>query len=450
MAFCSNCGAKIPEGGKFCSACGSPAVRYTDERKEFVGKVKKCPACGEELPSFTAICPACGHEINSSKISNTLNYFIKQIEFCEKLIAENQANIKTGWSSWKKSKKVWWVIFNIFFACIPLVIYLLMPLLKINSTPKLSRGEKQLASTIENFPFPNDRESILEALIFAKEKIDFIANEKVDRKSAYWMRLWCSKAEQLKQKADMLFSNDAVVKSSYAEILADKARIKRLLQVKAIAGIVILVAAVIFVLVRGGFFEEIRMSNTPLTIPVTELSEQMPQIEGGKGEVVTNNSFYFSVEYYNISDVEFEEYKQMCKDEGFTIDCESNGSLFEAYNEDGYNIRITYYNNKMHVTVKDKEDMGVLVWPSTEVADLLPKPDSDYGYVSSASDSCVIIFVGNMTKDDYKAYITACMEEGFVKNLSQTEDHYHADNEDGYGVMVEYCGYNTVFIRIDD
>ena len=58
-----------------------------------------------------------------------------------------------------------------------------MPLIKINFTPKLSREEKQLASLIENFSFPNDRESILEALVFAKEKIDFISSEKVDRKS---------------------------------------------------------------------------------------------------------------------------------------------------------------------------------------------------------------------------------------------------------------------------
>ncbi len=411
MAFCANCGTKIPEGGKFCSSCGSPVFNQKGERKEFVGDVKKCSACSEMLPSFTAICPACGHEINSSKNSNTLIKFIEQIKFCEKSITENQANTKTGWNSWSKSQKIWWIIFNVFFSGIPLVIYLVIPLFKINATPKLSKEEKLLASTIENFPFPNDRESILEALIFAKEKIDFIANEKVDRTSAYWMRLWCSKAEQLKQKADLLFPNDKVVKNSYDEILADKTRVKKNLQVKAIAGIVVFVIAIIFILVRGGAFEEIKISNTPLTIPITELSEQMPQIEGGKGEVITNNSYYFSVEYFDISESEFEEYKLMCKSKGFTIDCESNGSLFDAYNEDGYNIRITYYSNKMDVTVKDKEDMGVLVWPNTEIADLLPKLDSEYGYVSSASDSCVIIFVGNMTKDDYKSYVTACMKQ---------------------------------------
>ena len=455
MAFCTNCGKEIPSGGKFCASCGSPAVTNAQETRserkvEYVGKVKKCPSCGEEIKSFTAICPACGHELNSSKSSDTLTSFIKQIEFCERLIADNQSKTKTGWSSWKTSKKVWWVIFNLFFACIPLVVYMVMPLIKINSTPKLSREEKQLASLIENFPFPNDRESILEALVFAKEKIDFISSEKVDRKSAYWMRLWSSKAEQLKQKADLMFPNDPVVKSSFDEILADKSRVKKTLQMKAIAGVVILVVAIAFILIRGGALEDIKMSNTPLIIPETELSVLIPQIEDGKGEIVTNNEYHFTVEYYGISEQEFEDYKKMCKDMGFTIDCESTGSLFDAFNEDGYNIRITYYDRKMHVGIDDKMDMGKIVWPDTKVADLLPKPKSDYGQISSASDSCVILYIGNMTIEDYKDYVNECMEKGFNKDVSQTSDHFHADDKKGNGVMVEYRGFNTVFIRIDD
>lgn len=292
MGYCSNCGKELEEGARFCASCGKPVANasqtYKNERTaEYVGKIKKCPSCGEEIPSFTAICPACGHELNSAKNSSTLTNFIQKIEACEKMIAESQSTGKTGWASWKKSKKIGWVFLNLFFACIPLVIYMVMPLIKINSTPRLTKEEKQLASLIENFPFPNDRESILEALVFAKEKIDFISNESINRKSAYWIRLWSSKAEQLKQKADLMFPNDPVVKNSFAEICADKARVKKTLQLKAVAGVVILIAAIVFILIRGGAFEDIEKSNTPVVIPETELSVLMPQIEDGMGEVVT-------------------------------------------------------------------------------------------------------------------------------------------------------------------
>lgn len=50
---------------------------------------------------------------------------MEQVNKCEELIANSQSPNRTGWSSWSKSKKVWWVIFNIFFTCIPLVIYLI-------------------------------------------------------------------------------------------------------------------------------------------------------------------------------------------------------------------------------------------------------------------------------------------------------------------------------------
>ncbi len=92
----------------------------------------------------------------------------------------------------------------------------------------LSKEEQQLVSLIEKFPFPNDRETILAAPIFAKEKIDFISKENIDRKSAYWVRLWCSKAEQLIQKADLLFPKDVIVNQSYAEILDDKNRVEKI------------------------------------------------------------------------------------------------------------------------------------------------------------------------------------------------------------------------------
>lgn len=455
MPFCTNCGQQIQEGAKFCASCGistNSEVHHESTQRQFVyeGKIHKCPNCGEVINSFVSICPACGFELNIKRVSSVLQEFIKEINECEQKIASSPQAGKTGWASWSKSKRIWWVILNILFVCIPLAIYVALPLLLVKSTPKLTNEEKRMASLVENFPFPNDRESILSALVFAKEKIDFISNETINRKTAYWIRLWCAKAEQLKQKADLLFPNDPIVKESYVEIAADESRVNKTLKIKAIVGLIILVAAIVFMFVRNGTFYYIKAANTPVDVPETELSVLMPQIEGGKGEVVTNNSEYFSVTYYGISESEFEAYKKDCKNRGFTIDCENTGSLFDAFNEDGYNIRITYYLSEMYITVSDDLEMSTIVWPTSEVADLLPKPKSDYGNISSSSDTCLIIYIGNMTMDDYAEYVNECIQKGFTKNMSQTDDHYHADNADGYHVLVEYRGFNTVFIRIDD
>lgn len=459
MAFCTNCGQELAEEAKFCASCGKAVDSNSTYQRKTVydGVIHKCPNCGEVLSSFLANCPACGFEFNSKKVNSSLKEFIEEINECDRKIANNPLPAKTGWSSWSKAKRIFWVILNVIFFGFPLIIYLyvkvfsiILPLVRYSSTPKLTADEKRKVSLIENFPFPNERESILEALLFVKAKVSFLASEKIDRKNAYWIRLWSAKASQLYQKAEMMFKGDKAADEAYREIVAQRERVAKTVKVKAIAYTIALIAIIVFLAVKNGTFDDIKLSNTPLEIPETELSVLMPQIEGGKGEVVTNNSEYFSVEYYGISESEFEAYKKDCKNRGFTIDCESTGSLFDAFNEDGYNIRITYYSSEMHITVSDDLEMRTIVWPSSEVADLLPNPKSDYGNISSSSDTCLIIYIGNMTIEDYAEYVNECIKKGFTKDISQTDDHYHADNADGYHVMVEYRGFNTVFIRIDD
>ncbi|MDE7261706.1 MAG: zinc ribbon domain-containing protein [Oscillospiraceae bacterium] len=54
QAFCAACGAVLPEGAKFCPACGKPAAQK-----------KACPVCGAEPASEGAkFCSECGAPLN--------------------------------------------------------------------------------------------------------------------------------------------------------------------------------------------------------------------------------------------------------------------------------------------------------------------------------------------------------------------------------------------------
>lgn len=81
MAFCQNCGSELSDGAKFCANCGTPVGvipptgNENRRKQEFVGAIKKCPSCGAEIPSFSAICPSCGHEIAGIKESEALKKF---------------------------------------------------------------------------------------------------------------------------------------------------------------------------------------------------------------------------------------------------------------------------------------------------------------------------------------------------------------------------------------
>ncbi len=358
MAFCANCGAKLVDGSKFCANCGAKNIvpthteterKDTERQKEFVGSIKKCPACGEEINSFTAICPACGHEINSQKVSDTLGKFIAQVNVCESLIAQTQTTNK-GWSTWSTAKKVWWVIINILLACIPLAIYWGYPLLTIKSTPRLTKEEKQLTALIENYVFPNDRESILEGLVYAKEKIDFISKEKIDKKSAYWMRLWCSKAEQLKQKADLMFPNDNIVKQSYEEIVADEKRVNNTIKFKAIAGAIMVIAALIFMLFRNGTIDTTNY-DVELKWQTNGLFSYLPEPTISTGKITMETEKQIQFELYKVTESDFEDYVTACKEAGFTVDITKTDSVFYADNEDGLDLNLFYYSNKKTLKV---------------------------------------------------------------------------------------------------
>lgn len=49
--FCRHCGTQIPDGSKFCPACGKP---LEDEKLLF------CTSCGAQIPPEADTCPACG------------------------------------------------------------------------------------------------------------------------------------------------------------------------------------------------------------------------------------------------------------------------------------------------------------------------------------------------------------------------------------------------------
>lgn len=376
--FCSNCGEKLVTGSKFCNSCGMPTSTTTPppvsnpgSQKErttvYDGEIHKCPNCGEVINSFVTNCLACGFELSRKQVSVALQKFIDRVDECDRKIA-NSPESKTGWASWNKSKRFWWVVLNLLFLCIPLVIYLVWPLVRINATPKLSAEEKQLVSVVENFPFPNDRESILAALVYVKEKIDFISKEKIDRKSAYWMRLWCAKAEQLKQKAELMFPNDPIVKESYNEILADDARVKKTIKIKGIIGLAILAVVIIFAVVRYGALGRIGVPNGSGDTDYSATFEwqnyglftQIPEPETNNGKIVLESDQQIQIDLYKISKDGFNDYVTACKNAGFTEGVTKTDSVFYANDEEGYKLSIFYYEKKdvMNVYV-NSYDLGI-------------------------------------------------------------------------------------------
>ncbi len=81
METCSNCGAKVPAGTKFCPECGqkmvlaagltctncgaalAPGAKFCPECGTKVETVRRCPKCNAVVPAGTKFCPECGQKL---------------------------------------------------------------------------------------------------------------------------------------------------------------------------------------------------------------------------------------------------------------------------------------------------------------------------------------------------------------------------------------------------
>ena len=80
-------------------------------------------------------------------------------------------------------------------------------------------------------------------------------------------------------------------------------------------------------------------------------------------------------------------------------------------------------------------------WPDSELAKMIPEPEGKITFVSSSNDEYLGADV-DCSDDDYKDYLAACKERGFIEkqDVSQVSDSYYytASNKDGYELSLDY------------
>lgn len=457
MAFCRNCGKEMEYDGDFCQYCGTQQSPIRSEnnfarrQQEYVGRVRRCPSCGMDLPSLTAVCPGCGHEINDVNVSEALASFVAQLEVSDIKIANCPETPKKGWRTWGIIKKAVWIVLNLCLFCIPLVIYLILKLWNMCRMPTLTVDEKNKASIIENFLFPDNRGVILEVLLFIKAKVVFLADKKADGNYVYWSMLWTKKAEQLYQRAELLFPGDMIAQNTYNEIVSSNELVKKKMRMKILMAGGTVAAVIILIIVGKSVFSLSKKQDILLEWPETGLAQMIPAIESKNGEIIYNDSELFIAYIGGVSNSEYEDYIEDCTEVGFVIESNRKGISYEAFNDEGCRLQLLHTNsdNQLSIQINAAMAMSNLTWPKSEIAKLLPVPESAIGNIEWEADYGFVIYVGDTTIDQYKAYVDACFERGFSEDYQRGEDYFHAKNEDGYKVDLDYRGFNTMFVRID-
>ena len=180
------------------------------------------------------------------------------------------------------------------------------------------------------------------------------------------------------------------------------------------------------------------------------LKDYIPEIKKGKLEIVSNNNDSLSLHVKKVPKTFFNEYKNECIKKGFDIDSTEDGNEYEAFNKEGYKLRIsTYSDGQTNIYLDAPEKLGEITWPTSGLATLIPTPESTLGKIITDSSEYFHIQLGKTSKDEYKKYVSSCEDKGFTVDYDKDENSFSAKNKDSYKISVKYLGNDNIDIYLE-
>ena len=179
-----------------------------------------------------------------------------------------------------------------------------------------------------------------------------------------------------------------------------------------------------------------------------KLSSILPKPESNKATIYSNTNDYLWIQIFKITESEYDEYVKDCKESGFTIDVEDNYG-YNAFNSEGYELSVNYMSDEsIYMTVDAPVEMNEIIWPISEIVQLVPLPNSSYGEIITENSDMFNVNIGETTIDEYNDYVQACLDSGFNIDYNKDKNYYSAYNENGYYLSVSYEGFNIINISI--
>lgn len=178
------------------------------------------------------------------------------------------------------------------------------------------------------------------------------------------------------------------------------------------------------------------------------LSDMLPEPPTNKGKIYTNSNEELDMAVYEVSEKQYNDYIESCKEKGFNIDVKNDALSYEMYNSEGYKLTLRHYSEEMHIELIKPMEMEEINWPEGVAGKLLPMPKSLNGNFSYENEKGFLVYIGNTSKDECVEYIEACKEKGFTIDYSKGDEYYYANNSEGWLVHICYEGNNTMSVKI--
>lgn len=204
----------------------------------------------------------------------------------------------------------------------------------------------------------------------------------------------------------------------------------------------------VVILVLGGIGSINRNKKEKFDWNEVELCDRLPKPKSNVGRIWSNEPDRLSIEVEKTSKSEYKEYVKESQAMGYTIESEESGDSYKAFDEEGYGLSVSYFNESMDIELEAPTEMGTLNWPKSEIAGLLPLPKSTVGKVSTDTENGCYIYVGETSIDDFNAYADECANNGFSVDYERGDKFYNAKDEIGNKLSLSYQGNDVMVIQI--
>lgn len=462
MIYCKNCGQPIEDEASFCTSCGTPVKKAdsSNERKTvYDGEIHKCPHCGEILKAFQTKC-ICGYELRGAKIPHAVK------EFCDGLSTilnerEKIQYIKTyGIPNTKEDIFEFMLLAASNFDATYYATHLEEEdisdawLIMINRC--YEKAKKSLSVTDFNeieLKYNTIKNNCKKQARLQEEE----KQEKMFKKSKLRIFLIISIIISAIVCAGS-FGSGSVWSGVIAAVMTGLFIVAYLMgcniirvKVKKLKIIPIIIAFLLYLPCTALNTMFIIMDGEEFSWSDIVLNSVLPQPTSNYGKIIINSEEELYIGIYKISEADYKKYVNTCKEAGFMVDSETMTDSYEAYNDSGFKLEISYYdfNKEYRINLNSPTKRNDIFWENIDIINQLPTPISNIGEIIYENDSSFSAYVLNINKQDYNNYVNACIECGFNIQYSKNEDSFYGDNESGYTLTLKYEGFNTMYIRIN-
>ena len=226
-----------------------------------------------------------------------------------------------------------------------------------------------------------------------------------------------------------------------------KARRRNLPRALFLAGIMLILP---YLILFGSESTSPRRNYTDYKWEDSALAKKLPTPPSEKISVVISSDTLFSSDVYKVNASEYSNYVLACQEAGFAQDAEKDAYDYKAFLEDGTSLELGYYEyaNQMNIRISAPLALEEMVWPSSPLADLLPRPDYRTGLLSGETTDSLRLYVGETSRSKYAQYVQSCLESGFNIDYSRDSTYYYGNNKDGFRLTVAYYGFNIMEIHL--